>query len=265
MKTLRRLLILRKQNDRIKIQWLLCILAVFFVGRAIIQGVGFYELISTPREYELELPANQTEAEYSFRSLQEIEYVKAVTEEIEGTVTFQVHSATVSIRCISVSETYLKEAYGLEMETGMTVMCVNQEALRDIQDVMGTNTDMTENEINDTQSGGLQCTYEMDGKCGVARIILLDDIQEEEACVFQASDSSRLQKEGTGIRIYMERQDIDGTQLQEIQAAGYTFRDESSLQCFEYQKQIIWIKVQNNFVLGVLFAVFAFILHWLKL
>lgn len=267
MKTLRRLLKLRKQNDRIKIQWLLCILAIYFFGSAIYQGIQFYQLIHIPKEYELELPAQRNGTVLDVTSLQDIEDVKAVTEEIEGTVTFLVHSNTVSIKSISVSKTYLEDAYGLETDMGMTVMYVNQAAYKEIQNRMDPNKETvsedvgTKDETDGSQFPEFQCTYEMNDKTGTAKIVLLDRIPEEEACIVQAADSLSLQKERTGMRIYFGQQDIDGTHMREVNEAGYIFRNESELECDGYRQQIGWMKIRNSFILGILFLVFTWILQ----
>lgn len=267
MKILRRLLKLRKQNDRIKIQWLLCIFAIFFIGSSAYQGIQFYQLIHTPKEYELELPTQRTGTVLDVTSLQEIEDVEAVTEEIEGTVTFQAHSNTVSIRSISVSKTYLEDAYGWKEDTGMTVMYVNQAAYMEIQTLLSSNTEIgtlegeTKNETDVSRFPEIQCSYEMDDETGTAKIVLLDLIQEEEACIFRTADSLSLQKGRTGMRIYFGQQDIDGTHMRQVNQAGYIFRNESEQECDGYEKQIGWMKVQNNFILGILFLVFTLILQ----
>lgn len=270
MKTLRRLLKLRKQNDRVKIQWLLCIGAFFFLGSSIYQGSQFYQLIHTPKEYELDLPTGRTGTVLDVTSLEEIEDVKAVTEEIESTVTVHLHAKEASIKSISVSKSYLEAAYGLELDTGMTVLYVNQAAYQEIQNMMGETAEAlpddsqergTITETQGSQLSELQCSYEMNDKTGVARIVLLDKIQEEEACIYQAADSLSLQKERTGMRIYFGQQDIDGTHIRQVNAAGYSLRDERKVKCDEYEQQISWMKVRNQLILGMILFIFVIILQ----
>ena len=259
-----RLLQERRQNDRVKLECLFWCLAVILLALAGWQGELFYQDLKEQIEYELWLPEQGSNHSNTYDELLDLQDVTAVTPYVDSTVTLLAPETSMVVQAVGLSEDYIEKVYHPQMEHGMAVLYVNESTYQAVQRMLRawqTDSNLYEEGEGAGENPTTQCSYEMNGRNGVIKIIPAALGHEGEMYGCLVMDSLTLQKEGIGLKVCFSGRDVDGSQIRGMKEYGYYPSNDLQLSCNEYEKQLRWIRIRDYGIGGMMFLVFALLLR----
>ena len=279
-----RLMRRRQQNDRIKIEmWLVLAGAVCGVV-FLIQGIRFYQYITSPIEYILEAPDSTSDIDSAAIQLADVPAYEAAGVYKDQDITLLIGDIPISVHLKAVSKEYMEAVCGPEgIDTiqSMPVFYVSDQTYREVRKMLDTGRE--ENNDNETSSldrnllgrifdnteeeneEELQCSYRKDETVGKARLVPLSLRQGMDQADghygYMIESGYHLTKGPDGILLWCSKKDLDGSQIQAIRSSGGQIQDSSGYQIREQEKQIYWIELRNWGIIGMMCCGFTWILH----
>lgn len=266
----RKFLKLRKQEDAVKLVLLLFLLGTGLIIHAVYNGVLLYRQIQSPAEYALVKDEAGSGLKEEFMEIGKWEHISAASLYQETELLVKYKEKEASFSCIELSEAYMKAAYGISESGATKTFYMNQKAFEQIE---SGEADREVSQSSEKERKKLLVTYEITdtdetvadkgekgrGTAKTAEIILIqENVPEEEPFVFCKGEKPSLEKNGAGIRVFAERQDIDGSNVKKMQSSGFTIENISWHQEAEYLQKIRGIRIRYD----VLAAAVCFFSSW---
>ena len=238
---------LRKQNDIIKIMCLYLIIGAVFIANAVINGIRLYQSVQSPAEYVLMGNGQNAAANVTLKEIGELENVAALSRQKEMMITVKYQGDEIEFSCTKLSGAYLEKVYGIRESGAMPTFYMNEKAYGQLK----------KNEygpVEDSGNGELRITYSvMDASKdasanqtgGTAKVVRIQTgMPEDEPFVFCKGDSMGLSENTPDIRVFVNRQDLDGEDVNRLLGFGYTLVNEKEVQETEYLRQMQLVKIQ---------------------
>lgn len=243
---------LRKQNDRVKIQLIVGCIGIVCIGIAVYQGSSFYRLLHTPIEYICTCVDSNGGLETKLSQVQELDYIDAVSRQKVTSVEITTQWGTLTIPCLMVSEDYLRDAYGVNKDSGMQTFYLNQTAYENIlRTIPSSETDMENMHVG----------YIMGEEKGIAKLLSGSErMPNDSPYAFCTGDPIRLQKEGEQLRIRVRQQDLSGVQGMELKQLGIQIENEEKLEEGRLLQEQKFLEIKYNLCIAVLCMCFVWCL-----
>lgn len=248
----KRFLRARKQRDSIKIMLLLTAAALGFFAGAVYRGIGLYRLVNAPVEYVLYGEQKR------IQELAELPGAVAASPQRESSRTLLYQGQEYQVSCVGLSEEYLDKVYCIQSRGVTETIYMNRPALRQLQTaeqelLVTCLVEAADGSGTALSSQSLQTTV---------RLRLAEGIRDQEKpLAFLAAKSSGQQAvpEESGIlgsgrvRICFERQDLDGSQQEQLERLGFSVENQELLKT-EYEKSELLLRMKYEALIGVLLA-----------
>lgn len=274
MKKFRKFLRLRKQEDAVKIVLLFIVLGIGLIINSIYNGALLYRQMQSPAEYALAKDETESGLKRELTEIEKWDSISAASLYQEIGLTLKYKEKEAPFSCIGLSEAYLKAAYGIS-ESGVTkTFYMNQKAFLQIEGDTVSEDDSPSHK-NSKEEKKLLVTYEItdadeipdkDGEKGqgpakTAEIILVqENVPKEEPFVFCKSEKPALEKNAAGIRVFAERQDLDGSNVKKMQSSGFTIENMQLHQERENLQKIRGLRIRYDLLAGAVCFFSAWVL-----
>lgn len=270
MRWWKRFRILRKQNDTVKIMTLFFCGGIFFLGKALCNGVGLYQATKTPVEYEVFAEAGKGAEPVSAKACG-LDGVIFAGPFRESTVSFRKKGEELTFSCMELSEEYLEKVYGISKKGAMKTFYVNQRAFGMLKKAGNITGDVSELRIGYEQQaevaekGGQDSSKgtspERESAFGNAKVLLIPvPVAEEEPFVCCIGTPLRLKSEEAGIRIW-GRLDLTGENMAKLTEEGFTLSDARQMQLVWQEQALKQTELKYSAILAMICLSVPFFLH----
>lgn len=240
----------RRENDRVKLQMWFLLGAVIALIAGGVQGIQLYQWVHQPVEYRMSAQEPPYQMQGAYQTIRELDAVKAVSWQQEGTIQITCSQGTVSLPCVELSEDYLKRAYGLESSSAMRNLYLNAAAYAQL--LQETGRSRQESDRTEQWLVGYSC-QNMGQEQGMARVIPVETpIEEETPCVYLAGNSVELENLATVLRVCMKQQDLTGSQRKELEGTGFYLLNEEQEQLIQMEGNHRLMSIRYRLLLSLL-------------
>lgn len=253
---------LRKQEDRVKIVFLLFLLGIACLVYGIYNSVRLHQAMHTSVEYMLTGEGNGSPLERKQKELREWENLAGISICRKSGVRITYRGQETAFSCMELSADYIEKIYGLAQSGVTKTFYMNQKAFDMVKEAEGDavagmfgNADSLRvtYEIEDTEEGqAKQAEHEGKEKKTAVIVLVKEGVREEEPFVFSAAENGILEKYGTEIRICSKGQDMDGSQVRKLQEMGLTVENMQMYQELEYFRNVKEIRIKYNLGMAAL-------------
>lgn len=254
MNRIKKLLRLRKQNDRVKIVFVLFILGIACMLLAISSLYSIAHGLNSPREYTFSMVGEFNEEQFNeLFTIKNVSAASCQAEEVtEFTVGEQVYTYTVNL----VSKEYLHQVYHIVDDYVMPVLYVPREEYEKL--VVSANGRLDEGDILAKYMDGSTLRI----KCYEPMHVASQDLPPNH--VFMGKNTYELVGKGKSIRVCMAKRSLDGSELQGINKLGYVTRDELSTLMEQHDLEKNWLMAKYRWMMGVAFIIMSILFFKIK-
>ena len=232
MQLLKRFLTLRRQDDRIKIMFLLVLIGAVMLINVICNSFLLYKMMQSPMEYILSANTNKT----SFAALSKIKAIKNVTEvshQQEELVTVRYQGQEMTFSCTNLSEAYLAVVYGIKETSSMKKFYINEKACEMLCQELGV-----ERSLFDSEHSKAQINYCIESqtedagaiKESAAIFVLLRENTANDEPLFFCKGNAVNADHDVMFRVCIKLQEFAGTKADELEQAGFTIENMQNIQ-----------------------------------
>lgn len=248
MKWLSKFLKLRKQNDYIKIVFLIFLLGIFMLGSAVYNGFDVYHQLLTPVEYTLNADSQKITRE-AIKKITDMENVDAVSIQKQMDLTINTTENELSFECYQISDEYLKNVYDIESSGGMKTFYLTPKAYEKVRKSFENNNKVIQSKC---QMG--------EEETGIAKFVLLENgLFSDVELAFCQGNTAELSKDCDEIRAYITKKDLDGMTTKHLENLGYSIKNIEEVRGTEYQLDTNFLKIKYDTVIGFLCMGFVFL------
>ena len=270
MNWLKKIWILRKQQDAVKMVFVFGILFVVFCSQIVYEGVQLYKKQCAPSEYVLN--STETVSGMAMERIRAQQFVSRVSFQQQMEVTFSGAWGTKSMQVYQVSEDYFKESYGCENDSGMQTYYLNATAWKALDTAMRATgsglTDVTEAQImiqnqdwitdsgNDPIADGMQ-QKESFSTVRIRKIPVssknqwLPGICSDDAWVFCTGSSSELSG-ASAMRVLLKKHDTAGEVKKAVTGLGLVVEEGKEELAEQNAEEQSWLKLRYEAVLALI-------------
>lgn len=264
---------LRKQNDAVKIVFVLVLAAIACLISAGYHIGGICRYVNSPVEYVL--MGDNVISQNRVEELLQNKEVAQVSRQMDIPVTLMYRGAKTVVTCTMLSEDYIKEQFDLGSFANMKTIYMNGAAYSELQHSLWENNESTPDMPNQSLEKGkgmeLDIRYCLGEECSAfddandaaapqyktARLIMKNDGEQEEGIAYIAEADNRLQKEAVNLRVRFKKHDLDGLQVSNLRKMGYSIENEAMLMEEEYKVKIKLLHIQYGLLCFAVCAVGA--------
>lgn len=262
----------RKQSDAVKLIVLFVLAAAGFLISAVFRGAALYRLVNAPVEYILTGGSLGGSGSSRLSEIRELADTVAVSPQQTGSSTLLYQGQEYAISYTVLSEEYVRDIYQIRKSGASRIFYMNRAAHRQF------GTAKTEfqavcisGEPEADRAGGA-------GQQFTVKLLLAEDILDQESpqifvigsemgmgsqgfTVSGTGNGVGMSGQSTRVRVCFQRQDLDGSQLRELESLGYSLENRETLLDTEYQKNQLLLRMKYEMLIGALLIVGALALH----
>lgn len=260
---IRTFLILRKQNDTVKMICIFALAGILSFASALYHAWEIYHYTGTPADYILASEGSVTEKNLA-KLLQDKEVAAASPQrDISLMITF--HGTRAEVNCTLLSQEYMEEMLDRKITQGTKRIYMNETAFLELwQSLPENNADMEEPDGFRQADGDMEfdIRYSMPldlpdagedspataESYKTAKLVVAKTGMQEEGFICMAEKSSRLSGTCSRLRIRFARHDLDGLHVKNLRKSGYSIENEEAVVTEEYGIKIKLLHIQYGFL-----------------
>lgn len=241
---LKKLWIIRRRDDRVKIIIYGCILTIAFFIAMISNVYKLYGHINNSAEYELK---GDLKSKAKLNELSMLDDVNMISLQRESTVLIKCNTKESYIQCVFLSKQYAKQIYGIEKSNQMPAFYLNKAAYEQLKNALDI-------QLNNNHEEEFLIEYmSQDGEYKSAKVILVSEkVSEEGPFAFAVDNSSSLAADADKVRVYAEKQDLEQTTIKKCETLGYFVANKEDMIKFENQLNILFLKIKYELLICLL-------------
>ena len=258
MRWLKKLLLLRKQQDRVKLIVCFFTAGAIFMVRLLLFGSAFYQEQNTPAEYVLS--EGETVNDGMIDRIRQWKTCKTACRQRTNTVTFQGGWGTIALEYVQIEADYLKEVYAVKETSGMQTFYLNQAAWDQIAGRM------KESGMSLPENGKTQMTVTTGDpeQTQKVRLLLYPDLfSEEEPRIFCMETAAGL-SDADEVRVVLSGHDTDHAAQKYFSELGFSFLEEKQIVEQNARDTLTWTQIRYEAVLAAVCFVSAICLNRYK-
>lgn len=254
MEWLRKILIKRRQDDRVKIIIIFALTGIVMSANSIYRTVKLYGLADNKAEYVIAENEGTKIKNYALTKLKDTGEVITMSRQIESSLSIYTGEQSVSLDCIALSDEYLSTVYEADINSLMRVFYINKKAY----DLL-SQTDKFKSAFADSP-GGITVDYSMAGnekKYKGKLVVLNSKIPDDRPYAFCRLDGQSLKSNSTGVRICYSKYDIMGEIKNNLIKGGYTVSNSDVIDSRNNQYEIELLHIKYSIMVAGLCFLFV--------
>lgn len=247
-KGIRHFLLLRKQNDAVKLICLFVLTGAAFLIFAGYHVWGIFRYMDTPAEYILS--GDAVVSNQRIRELYQSKDVSAVSRQIGVSVPVRYGGCETAVECTMLSPEYMEELSGSDIPEGGSRIYMNEAAFAEFQAAISENTAYGDG--IGPEKGGQELTvcYSLDGDVRMAKLIVIQTGGEEaESFIYTPETERKLLREAVSLRVRFRTHDLDGIHVENLRKLGYGIENEDMILEEEYEVQTALLHIRYGVVI----------------
>lgn len=253
MNRLEKFLKLRKQNDSVKIIVFFAVIGMGVLLSFFRETAGLYKNIHQPAEYVLTSQSPKPLTGY-IDEIRRMDGVKCVSFQQEGSVKLIAGEKETVFNCFVLSQEYLKKAYDIDENSAMRIIYMNMAAMEQMKKDMGISEETFNIETYRPE-------YELSVKgkeTGIARLDVIDmNVSEEQPFVVCTGNTLELSDAPTALRVQLDKQDLDSSQIRLFLRMGLTIVNENEVKMVSTEREIQFVELQYKIIIAGLCFLFV--------
>lgn len=280
---IRHFLLLRKQNDTVK---LICLFVLTGVVFLIFMGYctwGIFRYMETPAEYILS--GDGVVSGQRVRELRQSEDISEVSRQIETSVSVWYGGCETTVECTMLSPEYIAGLSGTEIPAGGSRIYMNEAAFSEFQAAISGDASYRESDglkegsqeltvryslgedamtvgggsSDDGTAGGTETTAVVRNSRSAKLIVIQTTGEEAESFIYTPETERKLLREAVSLRVRFRTHDLDGLHVENLRKLGYEIENEGMILEEEYEMQTTLLHIRYGLLIcGIcIAAVFA--------
>lgn len=232
MNWLKKLLHLRRQNDRVKLALLFFALALYFGVSIGVQAMGAAQELGKPVEYVLQSPFTGAVLDTGMQKIREMDGVVGVSRQTERTLKTGEKALTVTV----LEKTYLTDCYDLSITGTGNHFWLSRETFRSS---LGSATSPA------------RCSYQVGDKAESGSFTLAESLPPEESLAVTWGTSVELGNSST-LRVMLGKRDLSGADVRHLESLSFTVQNRELLLEQRYQTELLLTRLWDGTILTLL-------------
>lgn len=255
-KGIRHFLVLRKQNDAVKLICLFVLTGAAFLIFAGYHVWGIFRYMDTPAEYILS--GDAVVSNQRIRELCQSKDVSGVSRELGVSVPVRYGGCETAVECTMLSPEYMEELSGSDIPEGSSRIYMNEAAFAEFQAAISENAAYGDG--IGSEEGGREFTvrYSLDEDATSARsgggrmaklIVIQTGGEEAENFIYTPETERKLLREAVSLRVRFRTHDLDGIHVENLRKLGYGIENEDMILEEEYGMQTALLHIRYGLVI----------------
>lgn len=233
---IRKLFILRKQSDTVKLMFLFAVAGIGFLCQIVRHVWGIYDYVNAPAEYVLTADRAVTKAHVD--ELRQMHGVTGVSPQAEISVIAMYRGTETPLSCTALSQDYMEDMFDTELSAATKRFYMNEaafsewKALLSDSDINVPEPGRAEQAHGSTEIGIRYCLPETSPKSAK---LIVTQTGEEEGIICTADSDGSLLREACSLRVRFGTHDLDGIRLDRLGNMGYEIENKQVVLAEEYE------------------------------
>lgn len=233
MTVIKKFILLRRQNDIIKILLLFVLVGIVSFGMALYKGVCLYHISGKSTCYVLSYGGDIPQR--TLDKVRNISGVDMVSGDISETLSFTYKGVDMSLQYDILSEEYIEKVYGIINNSSMPVFYMNDAAYSLFRQNSGEGVRIDDRDM--------QIIYKNeDGEEMTGRLVVTDKADDEmgdSAYVFCAATGTELSEGVSRLRVHCTGYDLTDNTTKEFTMCGMMPENENDILKTEYEVKVL--------------------------
>lgn len=259
---IRKLLILRKQSDTVKLMFLFAVAGIGFLCQIVRNVWGIYDYVNSPAEYVLTADCPVTKAHVD--KLRQMHGVTRVSPQAEISVIAVYQGTEMPLSCTALSQDYMEDMFDTKLSAATKRFYMNEAAFSKWKSMLSDgNINVPEPWQAEQAHGSIEfgiryCLPETSLKS--AKLIVMQT-GEEEGVICTADSDGSLLREARSLRVRFGTHDLDGIWLDRLGNMGYEIENKEIVLAEEYEVKERLLHIRYSLFCCVICLVSAFSLR----
>lgn len=246
---IRHFLLLRRQNDTVK---LACLFALTGVTCLIFAGYHVWEIfryMENPAEYILS--GDAVVSNERVRELCQSEDISGVSRQIGVSVPVWYRGCETVVQCKMLSPDYIAELSDAEIPEGSSRIYMNEVAFDEFRAAVSEHA-AYEDGFGSSEGGkGLTVRYSLgeDARRLAKLVVIQTGGEEAESFIYTPETEGKLLREAVSLRVLFQTHDLDGLHMENLRKLGYEIENEDVLLEEEYKIQMALLHIRYGLVI----------------
>lgn len=245
---------LRRQDDRVKIVFLLFLTGFGFCINVVYNGISLYKMLYRPFEYIIE-GTNDSLADSKLAELGKQKNVFAVSRQNEFDVIFNSRENELTVPCVELSASYIEDVYNIKEKKAMITFYVNKKGYNQLcKELKIENNKYKELKLNCIINKNGDTKEDFTEKECTARIIVIENnLSNDKASFVYVGDNFNIHKSKKA-RVCVSYKDIERIFINNIEKLGLHIDNIDNINKTEYMQKILL----NRILYGIIVFVICF-------
>lgn len=234
MTVIKKLILLRRQNDIVKIILLFMLVGITAFGLAVHKGIKLYHISGQPTCYVLSY-AGEDIPQRILDKVKNIGGVDMVSGVISDTLSFTYKGVDMSLQYDILSKEYIEKIYGIINNSSMPVFYMNDAAYNLFRQNSGEGVRIDDRDM--------QIIYKNEGGEEITgRLVVTDKADDEmgdSVYVFCAATGTELSEGESRLRVHCAGYDLTDNTTKEFSMCGMMPENESDILKTEYEVKVL--------------------------
>ena len=247
---------LRKQSDRVKIMFVLGIIALVLLISIIKDVVTVYNYVNSPTEYEL---YGNLSSNIKLNELSQLEQVDMISLQADSSVRLRYKMKETDVSYISVSKEYASYVYGIENNKSMLMLYANKLAYKQMLKDLQIDS-YYDSAVYESREILLDYKGE-DDKYTSAKVILVEELDNDRPIIFSVENNATLKAKAAKLRAYVSKQDMELMFVKELEGRGYSLCDREGIIEFQNALNVLLLKFRYHLIIFLMSILWILTLH----
>lgn len=254
MKWLRKVLLKRRQDDRVKIIIIFALTGIVMSANSLYRTIKLYGIVDNKAEYVIAENESVKIKDYAIDKLKDTGEVITMSRQIESSLSIYSGEEPVYLDCIALSDEYLAAVYGVDINSSMRVFYINKKAY----DLLAKD-EKFKSAFADSP-GGITVDYSVadnEEKYKGKLVVLNSKIPDDRPYAFYRLDRQSLKSNSTGVRICYSKDDIMGEIKNNLIKNGYTVSNSDVIDSRNNQYEMELLRIKYSIMVAGLCFLFV--------
>lgn len=253
MECLKKWIKLRKQNDIVKILFLIFAVAVFFLAYALYNCFLLYGKMENSVEYIMTADSGKKTSIQEIVNSDADNRINAASFQQEYAFTVKLQGSSATFTAFGLSGEYIKSVYGIDKVGAMKKIYMNKKAYANlcrqlnITKIREENNKLTSLRVSYSAVSSFQQSMEAEEKGTVEIALVEENINNEEPFAFYILNSPCNTAENQ-IRVDINNNRFGQKNEQKFEMPGFTVENNAQIEKRQFQQEIIALKIKYSFI-----------------